>query len=569
MDVDGNLTVESVQDRSKNNSWTLGVSAGYGADNTNGGINGNMSKGSSKWVAEQTSLTGGTVNIDVAEKTALRGAVIASDTGDLTLATGSLEYSHIKDRNSSTNFGGGISGSTGNKNVDAEKGVSSASYGFSDSRQTNFATIGEGEITIRDGSSIGSPDDYNGLKRDVSKAQYGSVSLGVQLSADKSTIDLLTNPADTFNDTMKGLDQIADRGKKIEEQTHVVEKKGNLYKSLDAGDGLTWENNDERLDRLVVKYSKHDDAEDAYGAYEGETNSDQGKVINGNYDEGNSDKLAFITDSDEMGQSSIKLKETVGEVFDDIREDDSEMRTTIIEFDEMGKGLSERAEKAWRQFDPDGRRVGDADLSEKQLADLKKNDYKGYLLYTSAKNLGTAAAYYESSSSRVDSVLTYIKTEDRNVLINDTVKNLCNVEVYWEYGTVVGKENRTFQGFYGYELVKGNIGNVNEGKANAYWGTGGNEWAEKYGINSLEGSKNVRMGEDKIQNLLNNNTTGYAIIYKDKNDKKGPDHYSIIKKDNDGVWYDYDHNRRKAPDEVDFSKVYKINQEIIKQGKNQ
>ena len=204
------------------------MSAGYGADNTNGGINGNMSKGSSKRVAEQTSLTGGTVNIDVAEKTTLRGAVIASDTGDLTLATGSLEYSHIKDRNSSTNFGGGISGSTGNKNVDAEKGVSSASYGFSDSRQTNFATIGEGEITIRDGSSIGSPDDYNGLKRDVSKAQYGSVSLGVQLSADKSTIDLLTNPADTFNDTMKGIDQIADRGKKIEEQTHVVEKTGNL-----------------------------------------------------------------------------------------------------------------------------------------------------------------------------------------------------------------------------------------------------------------------------------------------------------------------------------------------------
>ena len=58
MDVDGNLTVESVQDRSKNNSWTLGVSGGYGGGSGNIGVNGNMSKGSSKWVSEQTSLSG-------------------------------------------------------------------------------------------------------------------------------------------------------------------------------------------------------------------------------------------------------------------------------------------------------------------------------------------------------------------------------------------------------------------------------------------------------------------------------------------------------------------------------
>jgi len=206
MDVDGNLTVESVQDRSKNNSWTLGVSAGYGADNTNGGINGNMSKGSSKRVAEQTSLTGGTVNIDVAEKTTLRGAVIASDTGDLTLATGSLEYSHIKDRNSSTNFGGGASAHTESKTTTAGKGLDSASFGFSDSRQTNFATIGEGTITVRDTSATlgaGGSTDLSGLNRDVSKAQYSTMDLGVQLSADKSTIDMLSDIKGTYAETKK------------------------------------------------------------------------------------------------------------------------------------------------------------------------------------------------------------------------------------------------------------------------------------------------------------------------------------------------------------------------------
>ncbi|HQO41312.1 MAG TPA: hypothetical protein PK986_12660, partial [Spirochaetota bacterium] len=47
-----------------------------------------------------------------------------------------------------------------------------ANYGFKDSRQTNFATVGEGTIIVRDGTSIGSPDTYDGLKRDVTLAQY-------------------------------------------------------------------------------------------------------------------------------------------------------------------------------------------------------------------------------------------------------------------------------------------------------------------------------------------------------------------------------------------------------------
>jgi len=204
-----------------------------------------LSNGTRKWVTEQTSLTGGTVDIDVAEKTTLKGAVIASDTGDLTLATGSLEYSNIKDRDSSMNIGGGISASYGDMakrdddgrkvkdakgNVVNEKGsdggLSSASFGFSDNRQTNFATIGEGTIIVR--SSTGSATtDLAGLNRDVTVAQYGTMSTGVQLSADKGTIDLLTNPVNTFYDTVDGLDQIADRGIKIEQQTHIVEKTDN------------------------------------------------------------------------------------------------------------------------------------------------------------------------------------------------------------------------------------------------------------------------------------------------------------------------------------------------------
>jgi len=168
--------------------------------------------------------------------------VIASDTGDLMLDTGSFEYSNIKSNDRSYNVGGGVNvGGNSSKAGDGpvKNKVTynvSGNYGFSDSRQTNFATIGEGTITVRDtsaslgagGSSIGNTDEYSGLKRDVSKAQYSTMDLGVQLSADKDMFNMILRSVDTFGKTMDGLSQIVDRGRKIEEQTHVAEKTGNL-----------------------------------------------------------------------------------------------------------------------------------------------------------------------------------------------------------------------------------------------------------------------------------------------------------------------------------------------------
>ena len=173
--------------------------------NGNGGGNFNISKSSSKWVTEQTSLSGGgTVDIYVEDKTTLTGAVIASDTGDLTLDTGSFEYSHLRDRNRSYNVGGGVNAGGGTSTT---AGVTSKNdptysvngdYGFSDSRQTNFATIGEGTIIIRDGSSIGTPGEYSGLKRDVSKAQYSTKEGGLQggFTVDSTMVNLIAEIVD-------------------------------------------------------------------------------------------------------------------------------------------------------------------------------------------------------------------------------------------------------------------------------------------------------------------------------------------------------------------------------------
>lgn len=153
-----NLVIEPLQDKSSSSSCSYGVNGGYseskygdGKTTSSGNFSGNFSVSSStkKWVTEQTSLTGNSVNIYVENKTILKGAVIASTSNDLTLDTGSFEYINIKDKDISYNFGGGANAGANYTGKPDEKNNTwsvNASYGFSQKRQTNFATIGEGRL---------------------------------------------------------------------------------------------------------------------------------------------------------------------------------------------------------------------------------------------------------------------------------------------------------------------------------------------------------------------------------------------------------------------------------------
>ena len=149
-----------------------------------------ISNGSKSWVTEQTSLTGGVVDIDVEKKTTLTGAVIASTTNDLTLETGSIEYSNLKDNDTSNTIGGGL-------NVSSNTGSMTASYKFGDKRQTNFATIGVGTVTVHD-SSTGSVTGLEGLNRDVTLSQYNTKNAELKggFTVDTTMADLLVNTVD-------------------------------------------------------------------------------------------------------------------------------------------------------------------------------------------------------------------------------------------------------------------------------------------------------------------------------------------------------------------------------------
>ena|GEM_PF-1015400 len=230
--------MESLQDKSKNSSHTIGASVSGGENGVSGGgVNANILSGSKKWVTEQTSLTGGSVDIYVEDKTTLKGAVIASDIDKLKLDTGSLEYRNIKDRDRGSNFGGGGNISSGAAPKSNSQSLS-VSYGFTDKRQTNFATIGEGEITVRDTSALlsaGGSADLSKLNRDTTKSQYSTLTTGLEggFTLDTATVNLIAHPENTVLSTVSAIDTGIDNGigttKKIIQEVEVgVERTGNL-----------------------------------------------------------------------------------------------------------------------------------------------------------------------------------------------------------------------------------------------------------------------------------------------------------------------------------------------------
>ncbi|HPX27868.1 MAG TPA: hypothetical protein PLG87_13770, partial [Treponemataceae bacterium] len=422
-----------------------------GGNSSSGGANGKISSGNKRWVTEQTSLTGGNVDIYVEDKSTLKGAVIASDRDKLKLDTGTLEYSHIKDKDSSNNLGGGVNASgIGSDNL---TGSVNATYGFTDKRQTNFATIGEGTIIVRDAAE--GTTGIEGLNRDVSISQYNTkdVSLSGGFTVDKATVNLIAHPENIGVNTVRTVDKGIDEGK--DRLIDTTERIINCYKSINQRDGLTWESKDERLSRLENELLFNDNVKYAEGD--------------------NIQRISLATDPNKMHQESYELKKTIGEVYDEIHKDDSKMLSTIDKYMEIQENNLEKAQEKWKLLYPEG--GSETLVYDKNNNTKERNQIYDELLYYSSKSQIAALKYQDQIL-----IHDYIIETPKEQFVNETTSKLCNVETYWAYGRAVDKEERSFKEFYSEELNAGRIGSVKNGKANAYYGAGGYEWSQKYGL---------------------------------------------------------------------------------------
>ncbi|MBY4612214.1 hemagglutinin repeat-containing protein [Rhizobium redzepovicii] len=155
--VGGDLTILSVPDTgaSSNHSASGGFSLGGGQLLSGVQIGGGSGSGETNWITEQSGLVStGAMDVTVAGNTHLGAGKIVSESGDLILDTGTLTYDNFDGRMNYEGFSVDVgidlsSGKDENGNSTTNHTLE-GSYQLDDTRQTVRATVGSGDIVIRD-----------------------------------------------------------------------------------------------------------------------------------------------------------------------------------------------------------------------------------------------------------------------------------------------------------------------------------------------------------------------------------------------------------------------------------
>ncbi|WP_123416456.1 hemagglutinin repeat-containing protein [Pseudomonas brassicacearum] len=216
-DVGRNLTVTSVPNTGKAEGKefdaSLTVAVSYGVT-VSGSVGYGQTNGKTNWVENQTVISGANkVDIRTEKHTQLDGAVLAADNGNLKLDTGTLgsrditgkdnEHGYYLNVGGSYSMGGGSQADKPNKGMEGKEKNSWSVEGYNynkDREQILRATVGEGEIVVRDDKVTGA-DSTTGLNRDVSKAYEVTrdEEHRTELYASSTSVDAVLNPKKTLD----------------------------------------------------------------------------------------------------------------------------------------------------------------------------------------------------------------------------------------------------------------------------------------------------------------------------------------------------------------------------------
>ena len=216
-DVGRNLTVTSVPNTGKAEGKefdaSLTVAVSYGVT-VSGSVGYGQTNGKTNWVENQTVISGANkVDIRTEKHTQLDGAVLAADNGNLKLDTGTLgsrditgkdnEHGYYLNVGGSYSMGGGSQADKPNKGMEGKEKNSWSVEGYNynkDREQILRATVGEGEIVVRDDKVTGA-DSTAGLNRDVSKAYEVTrdEEHRTELYASSTSVDAVLNPKKTLD----------------------------------------------------------------------------------------------------------------------------------------------------------------------------------------------------------------------------------------------------------------------------------------------------------------------------------------------------------------------------------
>jgi len=322
------------------------------------------------------------------------------------------------------------------------------------------------------------------------------------------------------------------------------ERTKNVFKNIVRGNGLHWESDIERADR-IMKENMSPDTMNAYGG-------DLSKVIGASTPSIFAAKMGAKLGVDYSKMSYEDAAELVAKYSQGPGGGAAQEIVKAIEY------IRDQSDDIFdgHEFDSD---LSDArDTYKEEVSDLKE-ELNNTTDISKRKELQDKIKRYNEKISTINNREAFFNEtkkfflQDKNAqsLANDSAAAMCNVLVYYLHRRVNGYENREFSDYYLGELQKGNIGVARyrvTGRDGAFWGVGSDRWRNDRSNSSVEPkmgkySSGGGMNSSTAINLLQKNNVNYAIVFKDTNSTGRANHFSLIGKDHRNNWIDLDHTR--------------------------
>ncbi|WP_107675999.1 hemagglutinin repeat-containing protein [Agrobacterium sp. LAD9] len=201
-DVGRNLEIASVPDTGTRSNKSASAGISLGSNPISGvQIGGGKGSGATNWISEQSGLVSdGAMDVTVGGDTHLDAGKIVSNNGNLKLSTGTLTHENFEGEKRyegvSASVGIDLTGGSGTSANPVGNSTLEGTYKLDDTRQSLKATVGPGEITIRDPEqqasleSGGTTAPLSELNRDPGRAEEITRDRHVEIDAYLSTDSL-------------------------------------------------------------------------------------------------------------------------------------------------------------------------------------------------------------------------------------------------------------------------------------------------------------------------------------------------------------------------------------------
>ncbi|MGF1907870.1 hemagglutinin repeat-containing protein, partial [Vibrio kasasachensis] len=475
MNIGGDLTIASEQNRASSSSKGKGISAGAsltggelhksgakqgliknldGAGEFSGG-NGGIRLSSGRSSSKETVLTslesGGEININVGNHTQLEGAKIATvdksgnDLGKVNLETGSIDFVDLsnthfdqnKNFSGNTGFSIGEDEEDGSTVIDWSKGKTSLVHSNTShySKTKTLATVGQGNITVRDEES-----DLVRLNRDIEKGDKALYSVDREQGDFDVTIDHRLFSKDGWEDIALDLEKMGD----------LIANVSKVVEDIDANENLGGKDthvllvNNQKASELIrdLKHNpEHKELVEALGSEDGDTAASATK------------QLAQLA----LDKYGLDLKDL--NFYDGSKTDSSSLKDTIARNTKAATVTDKNSEHYQEVFVDGGDGAGKKDILQSvgeeiiEVVDLQSDSTRWFTDESEATQEAITQSFGEMLTSQLENKFDNVLTNTSSNQFKQSLKNSSAVKHGTKTANQVGSAKVDYR-MYRYKEAK-------------------------------------------------------------------------------------------------------------------